>query len=559
MVVRWQRRPFRPARGASYLLLVLVGTVATTVVFAVASLASARTSQDMVVRATQDARTAAAATLAAAADELTVDPFGPFRQVHPDELGRVCLPTGDTVGPGRPWDLAGCGPIWDVPDGADLTAGPTRRTITYDPPSGHLQVAVTVTVGQVTAGWETTLTRNVPDLPDVATTGPAHVDRLWADNGDPASWNLWLNDGLRLTLAEVTVAADRFDGTFPDPDDTPTLTGTVPFGTLAAHINDLAEFACPRDDGPGPQTFERDGQTYATYVCVGPGRTIETVTGPVTIPDNARRVVVYAVPEEGGELEVGWSTRPAEGTDCPLGCNVTQVQQAALERNTHPSHPNHWDATHTILPPASGLTATTIDTYIGLPLHSHDPQPLTTTGTPAPTIPNQPTTIIAGTLNQPANLHIAAPVGTDEQPIGLIATGDLTIDQTASAPGSPVTIHAHATALGYGSTHPGAAVRPRPDQLCVPGQPTATDPTVDYTDASCSPNQRPRLHWHGRIYAPTIDLTGGDHTGNGRRAYRTVAVTHNPTGVPWPTAFQTHWWTHTTLPAAPTTDEPDDD
>jgi hypothetical protein len=144
---------------------------------------------------------------------------------------------------------------------------------------------------------------------------------------------------------------------------------------------------------------------------------------------------------------------------------------------------NHWLELGSFSAPASGVVATSTKTYVGTcgPLSATGAaavaaelaacDPVVNSGAERSAAPRDLTTsltVVAGTLDVPADLEVWSSLGADpETRLGLVSTGDTVLPHWAHGSGSALTVDASVLALGRSAqapvrsdpAAPGASVR----------------------------------------------------------------------------------------------------
>jgi len=472
--------PFRsrtPRRGAALLLTVLVVLTAATitavlvqVVVTAAGGQQRRLAYDLAFEAAESIERRVANTLAQ-------EPLSVFTTVLDDEVPRRCDADlsnhPDPIGPGAQWP-ASCGSVWSYAGTGGRASG--ARLFPPSPSDSAFRVEVFASSGKQRVGFARTFLLGGRARPLLYSGGALDADALLGPGGS------LVLEGSAYAIGELAMGGSvvggsafvssetGFVGSVPAgrsalPGGSPDLRrrhgSPLPVASLRSALVDLNRLGCPGEQAEPRQPVNVDG--VAAALCLRAGESLLSAAGePVVFPPRGSYTATLVLPLADGSVQVFTRTSAPAVWPGPLA---------------------EWSLLGEFLLPASGVVVTDAPTVLG---HCDEVQGVCRDwdddGRPGATV-NASFTLVAGSLDEPRDLHVGGPVRAGSGRPGVFVSGNLYVPLAASPTGEGLELDIWAAVIG----RPGAPVL-----------------------ASTGTGTRPTLSWNGALLlgSAEADLSG---------------------------------------------------
>lgn len=405
-----------------------------------------------------------------------------------------------------PWPVASCGWAWEYPAPDPAWPAPQLEVHPPSPDDGRIRLEARTLVD---GSWVTRtrwLDRPGPEDWTVTAGGDLTANRVWwgsaggsvsgarvltggvldasggsldTDGVSPSGWTVTAWGGVTNPPSPTWPSTRWLTGPgTSDPEGTPgdaTATAAGPPGSPAAEPWATTHSGCPTATPAEDTTAGLVG-----WVCVAPGAAVRTTTGPVTVPETTRAVLV--MPRSSTLIDLWVTPVDVDPTVCTTaGCSMVAAADADNTAGRHPGwNPdlspgggpgaaagNIWDSSGgtylgAVRWPADGVIRSTVDVVFGLcgtGFRTSGGTCVTygSAGSPGVRV-DRALTVIAGTPERAAHLWVGGPVwaGPTGTRVALAATGEVRIPHWARPPGGTLTVEA----VLVGATVDGADLSP---------------------------------------------------------------------------------------------------
>lgn len=476
-------------RGAAVLVTVLVSVIAASIAIGLVRLVLV-SSGESASRVNIDNAASAARTVRDQVEAvLRDDPLSPYTTVLTDEADRICSTTGAKVSAGSAWPVT-CGSIWTY-DPAPSTRISWVHIELPTPGNPTMRLYSFGRAGGVTTGYVDTLVNGGRGRPavfsgsslDLSTLGsnPSTVTlpgKVYASGtlgwsgADTSASLLITEEGFSPApsgSSPGTITARRFAGPDAAPQATTPVAGIrswEPAPLSAAQLRSsataLKNLACT---GGTPVSFTNGSTRRSSGLCLSAGYAVRTASGSTIMAPAVTQWMLIPNGTTAGSgitsqtLDVYYTTGDtyaagASGcSNCDLLAAVDDQLDPEREDGPLPPHPGFastWTMLGTFDLPTSGVVFTDADTSFGHCGGGFRDGTCTTWG--ASTQPGarvtESFTLVAGTLDQPANILLAGPVsaGTGARPT-LLSTARVLVPYWSRPAGGALSVTADLVTL----------------------------------------------------------------------------------------------------------------
>ena len=377
-------------------------------------------------------------------NQLAQDPFAIFDTVLADEAPRICdadlVNHPEPITAGSAWP-ATCGSLWSYAGTGGLEQG--ARVLLRPDNTTSLRLEVFARSGIQQVGYVTDFTSGGPSRPLLYAAGALDLDVLRRGIGSvnvnaPSYVGGELTPGAAAFDDDVTISAE---GGFTDLPSVGVI--AVPSGVdggeqpydirtlypvrlartnIGSSLTALRHIACL---DPSPTNVGTDSSS----LCLLAG-------GDLRLRDNT----LVTLPD-GGAAYVAWLV-------LPLGDHAVRVYGRTTTPAAYPAALSSWTLVGDANIPASGVLATDTDTVIG---HCNETLGACTDWAgdeqPGVTI-NDQLTVVVGSLDDPADLHIGGPINQGDGRLGAVVSGRVLVPSSATPAANVLNVNLWAAVVG---------------------------------------------------------------------------------------------------------------
>jgi len=433
-------------------------------------------------------------------NQLARDPFTIFDEVLADEAPRRCdadlAAYPDPLPAGAAWP-ATCGTTWSYAGTGGVDEG--VRILLPGSANPTVTIEVFARVGGEQVGYRTILTGGGPARPLLYGSGDVTLDDLRRGIGTvtvnaPVYVGGQLSPGVAVFDDDVTISAEEgFDtvpatGTLAVPSGVDGGEGaldiralhSVPLASsnLGSSLSALRHVACL---DPSPANVS----TSSSSLCLTAGGSLRLVDGTlVALPSGASAYAAWLV--------------------IPAGDAMVRIYARTIVPVTYPGPLASWTLVGDAFIPGSGVIATDATTVVGHCAETNGAcTDWTGDGQPGVTVDDH-LTIVVGSIDNPADLHVGGPLLGGDGRLGVVVSGRVLVPSGATPAASSLDVALWAAAIGK------------------PAQSTL---------ASNGPDTRPALNWTGALLLERFTVDLGEFTTS---SFTIRADTGNPPLFPVP-------------------------